>query len=487
MSARPTALLDAWTRWEGAVECAETGRCWTAASLRAAAERLAADLAESGVEAGALVALLVSNTAAFPTALMALLLHGAHPVLCPANIKSVELSRDAKRCGFRWALHDFGHISGLDSDSHCVRSVHSAAGAELSLLDLGGDGLVPALGSAGVVLHSTSGTYGHASFCIRNQDVAVAEAENFLERITPYRRARVRMTTPLSHAYAYGFGWVASLLSDSTLVLASHFNAKSVLAAEHARPSDIVALVPPMARAFVSMASREDSPRFAPCVFYAGAPCPDPVLKGFEATFPSRVFAIYGSTETGAICSNFSLDSGAGSGVGRPLAGVSISVDQPEAYASLGAGTGEICVRSTSMMQGYFGPSTRWTSDGAFPTGDVGRLVGEDVVLLARMKEVVNLGGLKVDPAEVEAVLMAHPAVADAAVYPGRAGDRGEFVQAAVVLSSADCTVDALRRHCVNQLAEHKVPVAVHVVDSLPRTASGKCLKIRCPGFPALS
>ena len=485
MSARPTALLDAWTRWEGAVECAASGRCWSAEVLRREADRLSLELAEAGVERGALVALLVSNTAAFPVALMAVLQHGAHPVLCSATMKSVELSRDAARCGFRWALHAFAGPSELQRDAHHVRTIHSVAGAELSLLDLDGGGPVPALGTAGVVLHPTSGTYGHASFCIRDQDVAVAEAENFLERITPYRRARVRMTTPLSHAYAYGFGWVASLLTDSTLVLASHFNAKSVLAAEDTTPSDIVALVPPMARAFASLGSIEGSPRFAPWVFYAGAPCPDSVLEAFEDTFPSRLFAIYGSTETGAISSNFSLDAGAGLGVGWPLAGVSVSVERPEAYESLGSGVGEICVRSTSMMQGYFGPSTRWTADGAFPTGDVGRLVGDDVVLLARMKEVVNLGGLKVDPAEVETVLMTHPAVADAAVYPGRAGERGEFVQAAVVLSNADCTVDALRRHCVSQLAEHKVPVAVHIVDSLPRTASGKCLKIRCPGFPA--
>ena len=99
-----------------------------------------------------------------------------------------------------------------------------------------------------MILHATSGTYGHASFCVRDQQVAVAEADNFIAGIPPYRRARVRVATPLSHAYAYGFGLVGCLRTHSTLVLESHFNPKVLLAREREQPSDLAVLVPPMLR-----------------------------------------------------------------------------------------------------------------------------------------------------------------------------------------------------------------------------------------------
>lgn len=500
MATGPRALLDAWVGWTGGVACQETARVWPAPALRAAATQLGRELADAGVVPGDLVALLISNTVAFPVALMALLERGAHPVLLPVGTRSAELERQAAQCGVGWALHDFLAVnSGLDPQRHRCVATLSTATLSLSLLDLGDAEPAPpdALDPAGVLLHPTSGTYGHASFCVRDQRVAVAEGRNLLACVTPYAGVRMRVTTPLSHAFAFGFGLVSALLSQSTLVVDSHLNPRRLLAQEQADPSHIVALVPPVARLLSALGAQPGAQpaRFAPLVFYAGAPCPGPVRAAFEAAFPSRLLAIYGSTETGAISCSYTPGPAPGQdlGVGRPLPGVSVTLRDQAAYRDLGGphepggGVGEVVVRSTSMMQGYWRAAARWVGEGAFPTGDLGRLVDGRLTLVGRVKEMINLGGLKVDPAEVEAVLLRHPNVVDAAVYPGRRPNGDELVQGAVVLHDPQGGTEALRQHCLAELSEGKVPVRLHVLDALPRTPSGKCLKVRCPGFPARS
>ena len=453
------AILDAWAAWEGGIDCHESRRSWTAGELRSEAERLKSDLAAAGVKPGVLVALVLSNTAVFPVALVASLSLGAHPVLLSAGTPAAALRRIVERCGIGWAIHDFlGPNSTLEPDAYRRVATFSSAGIDVALLDTGDADVLadPMLGGNAVVLHPTSGTYGHASFCVRNQDVAVAEARNFLDRIVPYRDVRVRVTTPLSHAYAYGFGLVASLLSHSTLVLDSHFNPRRLLESERRRPSDIVALVPPAARLLAGLCTPDLDGGFAPLAFFAGAPCPVAVKAAFEEAFDTRLFAIYGSTETGGIATSYVDEGSEPLGVGRPLPGVDVSIGRTGEFASLGAGTGEVTVRSTSMMQGYWRADTRWVSPGAFATGDVGREVDGSLTLVGRAREIINVGGFKVDPAEVEVVLLEHPAVVDVAVYPGERPEGGEFVQGAVQLRDPAPDMEALRGHCLERLEETK-------------------------------
>jgi acyl-CoA synthetase (AMP-forming)/AMP-acid ligase II len=136
------------------------------------------------------------------------------------------------------------------------------------------------------------------------------------------------------------------------------------------------------------------------------------------------------------------------------------------------------------MMQGYLpGIASPFTPIDIHPTGDIAAIDGDgNLRVVGRIRDIINLGGMKVDPADVETVLMEHPSVRDAAVYPGLRPNGAEFVQAAVV-SAAD--PDTLRRHCLAELDAHKVPSVIHIVAKLPRTPSGKCLKVQCPGYPA--
>jgi len=195
-----------------------------------------------------------------------------------------------------------------------------------------------------------------------------------------------------------------------------------------------------------------------------------------------NIFAILGSTETGGITTSYTRGNQQ-SGVGCALHDVSIGIANQDRYQELGDGVGELRVRSTSMMQGYLPALAPVHPSDYFPTGDIGFVDGDGALtLVGRTRDIINIGGMKVDPSEVEAVLLAHPMVDDAATYLGLREDGTEFVQAAIVGEKTG--IDSVRAHCVDQLDRHKVPTAIHIVTEIPRTPSGKILKGNCPGYP---
>ena len=124
-------------------------------------------------------------------------------------------------------------------------------------------------------------------------------------------------------------------------------------------------------------------------------------------------------------------------------------------------------------------PPARWPSDGWLHTGDLGRFDERGrLEIIGRKADTIVTGGENVAPAEVEAALLEHPAVADAAVHPRADPEWGEAVVATVVLrDGCEREPEELRDHCAARLAGFKVPKAVQFADRLPRTASGKLLR----------
>jgi acyl-CoA synthetase (AMP-forming)/AMP-acid ligase II len=204
---------------------------------------------------------------------------------------------------------------------------------------------------------------------------------------------------------------------------------------------------------------------------------PPELLAAIKAAFRGTVTRVYyGSTEAGpaSMLADRDLATRPGS-VGLPPPGVSIRLTD----------AGEVCVHSELLMDGYFeqpdataealqpfeagGP--RW-----YRTGDVGALDDDGYLsIVGRVRDVLRTGGETVAPAEVEAALADHPAVADVAVVGIPDPQWGDVVCAVVVPvqgRAADCTVEALRAHCEGRLAPFKQPRRVEIVDELPRTAA---------------
>jgi len=154
-----------------------------------------------------------------------------------------------------------------------------------------------------------------------------------------------------------------------------------------------------------------------------------------------------------------------------------------ESGSALPAGTpGEVVIRGPGVMAGYLAAAEvneRAFFGEWFRTGDQGVLEDGYLRLVGRLKEIILRGGENISPLEVEEALLAHEAVAEAVVY-GIPDDRyGQVVGSAVVLRDPSTAVEELLEHCRAQLAAFKVPRIVHVVESIPRTPTGKVQRPR--------
>ena len=162
-----------------------------------------------------------------------------------------------------------------------------------------------------------------------------------------------------------------------------------------------------------------------------------------------------------------------------PAAGPEVAImDQSDNILSAGA-TGEIVIRGPNVTEGYEGnpeANEEAFSSGWFRTGDQG-VIDEDgyLTITGRLKEIINRGGEKISPREVDEVLMDHPAVAQVVTFAIPHEKLGEEVGAAVVLSDrGDVEENALRVFVGERLADFKVPRTIHVMEEIPRGPTGK-------------
>jgi acyl-CoA synthetase (AMP-forming)/AMP-acid ligase II len=220
-------------------------------------------------------------------------------------------------------------------------------------------------------------------------------------------------------------------------------------------------------------------------VVMGGGPATPSLVREARDGFGAPVAVRYSCTEAAIGVGTALTDppEDAEESVGRPLAGVELAVLDPDDDARrVPAGeVGAVCLRSSAVMSGYWGDEAAtkaaFTDDGFVRTGDLGWVDERGRLHLAgRIKEMYVRGGYNVFPLEVEAVLAAHPAVAAVAVVPIPDAVMGEKGVAVVVPSdpTAPPALDDLRAFAASQLAKHKLPEAVRVVDELPLTAMEK-------------
>ncbi len=213
----------------------------------------------------------------------------------------------------------------------------------------------------------------------------------------------------------------------------------------------------------------------------AGAPLPGEVRQELEQILRIRVLNDYGMTETGPIATDAFIpgDRVPGS-VGRS-SGLDIGILDDTGELLPPDFVGEIGVRGPAVFAGYLdNHEANRTSfrNGWFCTGDLGRLDQEgNIFVTGRLKEMINRGGEKIVPGEVDLVLASHPAVLDAAAFSIPHPTLGEDVACAVVLRPVDgtaATTTELRRFAAQRLASYKVPRRICIVDQIPRGEQGK-------------
>jgi acyl-CoA synthetase (AMP-forming)/AMP-acid ligase II len=146
--------------------------------------------------------------------------------------------------------------------------------------------------------------------------------------------------------------------------------------------------------------------------------------------------------------------------------------------------SGEVVIQGPNVIDGYDDnpeADARSFTNGWFRTGDQGFLDSAGyLTLVGRLKEMINRGGEKIAPHEVDEVLLKHASVGEAASFGVPHPTWGEVVEAAVVLRG-EATEAQILRHCKDHLAEFKVPTKVHIVDSIPKGSTGKVQRARMP------
>ena len=214
-----------------------------------------------------------------------------------------------------------------------------------------------------------------------------------------------------------------------------------------------------------------------------GASMPGEVIRAFADKFGGAILEGYGLTETAGTATFRNLDGAPKVGtVGTALPGFTIEVRDPDGTPLRDDEVGEIFIKGPTVMTGYWNRPEATASeliDGWLRTGDIGSMDTEgDVRIIDRAKDLIIRGGYNVYPREVEEVLYTHPDIVEVAVVGVPDSHYGEEIAAVIaVRSGATLTTDTLREWAKERLSAYKVPRIVHVVDELPKGATGKILK----------
>lgn len=335
-----------------------------------------------------------------------------------------------------------------------------------------------------LILHTSGTTSRPKRVPIRHRNLATSVA-NVAEtyRLGPEDRSLCVM--PLFHIHGIVASLLSTLATGGTVICPPGFDGLRFWqwVAEF-RPTWYSA-VPTMHQALLARAERNLAViRSHPFRFVrsSSAPLPPVVMERMEALLETPVLESYGMTEASHQMTSNPLPPAprkAGSvGIGI---GVDVAVMDESGQLLPQGAIGEVVVRGGNVIDGYENnPEANAAAfvDGWFRTGDQGRLDADGYLsLTGRIKELINRGGEKISPLEIDNALLRHPAVAEALAFAVPHPTLGEEVHAAVVLK-AEVTERELRAHCAELLADFKVPRQIHILDAIPRGATGKLQRI---------
>ncbi|GAA1858027.1 long-chain fatty acid--CoA ligase [Pseudonocardia ailaonensis] len=287
---------------------------------------------------------------------------------------------------------------------------------------------------------------------------------------------------PLFHAFGQTCVQNNAVQAGATVTLLPRFTAEGALQVIERDGVTVLQGVPTMYVALLDAGGGvADTATLRLCVS-GGAALPAEILRSFADVFGVPILEGYGLSETSPTSSfNHRGDTRAGS-IGKPLSGVEMKIVD-DTGAELAAGeVGEIVIKGPNVMKGYWNrpeETAAAVKDGWFRTGDIGRRDADGFFFIVdRKKDLIIRGGYNVYPREVEELLYEHPAVLEAAVVGVPDPTYGEEVAAAVVLKpGADASAEQLREYVKDRISPQKYPRHVWLVDSLPKTATGKIVK----------
>ena len=450
-------------------------------------ERVAELLAGAGVQPGKAVSIVLPNSLEFMAVFLAVARAGA--IAAPLN--SAYTTDE-----FHFYMEDAeAQLAILPEGEHAGREAAGQLGiptmeaslddAGRTVLSRGGDVLTarrdapaPSPDDVALFLH-TSGTTSRPKGVPLTHGNLAASIKNIGDtyRLTPNDKAMVVM--PLFHVHGLIGVSLSTLSTGGSLVIPPRFSASRFWGEQKDSGATWYSAVPTIHQILLARADDEGAPhesfRLIRSCSSALAPA---VFEQLESRFGAPVLEAYGMTEASHQMSSNLLPPGERmpGTVGKGT-GVDIAIMDDDGNLLSAGERAEVVIRGANVTHGYHNnpdANAEAFTNGWFRTGDQGFLEADGTLTLTgRIKELINRGGEKISPLEVDAALLGHPAVAEAVCFGVPHTMYGEAVQAAVVVSG-DTDEDAIRAYCGEHLAGFKVPDRVYIIDTMPRTATGK-------------
>lgn len=477
-----TLLDDAVARSGDHVALRVDDREWSYAELGRLVDRTAAFLAGRGVDVGSRIGLSAGNSPEFVAVVFAAARLGATLVMVSTAWRDREVVHALGITEPTHLVHDGSGAAALDQLARDRKVIHvdelraapdhgPVASAPVSLDDL-------------AVMVFSSGTTGLPKAVRHSHRTMHHATRHWVETLGLTSEDRLQIATPPFHILGL-LNLYAVVAAGAGVRLHRRFDLEAVLTAVERDRITIEMAVAPIA---LAMASHPDLERFdlssLRYIMWGATPVTASVAETVTRRSGVRFLAAYGASELPVIAVNpidrpdeWRLDS-----VGLPPPGVELRVVDLDTDEVLPPGAvGELQARSPSLMVGYLPDDANAAAfaDGWYRTGDVGTVDAAGwVTITDRVKEMVKVNGFQVAPAEVEGVLLGHPAVRDCAVF-GVPDDRtGEAVVAAVVVADgAQVGADELKELVAAQLASYKRVAEVRFMAQIPRLPSGKVLR----------
>ncbi|MHB8524826.1 MAG: class I adenylate-forming enzyme family protein [Candidatus Acidiferrales bacterium] len=492
----PARISDVIKLWAGRSPdhpaLAETSGTWSYRQLALAVDETVAWLVESGVRPGDRVMIVCENCRGGVAILLALANLDAWPVLVNARLSAREIDQIRNHCGARRVIYTTS--VSPHAREHAERD--GAAIEEVAALGVIGVGPLnentepepidsnPANRVAALIY--TSGTTGLPKGVMlthRNLLFVAAVSAN-IRSLKP--ADRVFGILPVSHIVGLSVVLLGALISGATLYLSPRFDPMTARAMLEKERLTVMLGAPAMFAQFLDYAKLRHikSLKFPALriISASGGPLHQSVKAAVEDLFGLVLHNGYGVTECSPNIAQIRPESPrTDDSVGLIFPGVEAKLVAFDRESVKPGEVGELWVRGPNVMKGYYRASEETAAainaEGWFNTRDLARFEGENLFIVGRTKEMIVHFGFNVYPAEVEAVLTAHPLVARAAVVGRPVTGDEEVVAFVEPLPGSPLTVPDLAEHSARHLAPYKRPSQIVIVAELPMTATGKIMK----------
>ena len=486
----PATLLDLLNAAPGgrpALLIPESGARITYDSLRRQVSAAAGVLAGAGIERGQRIALALPNGPAVIVSFLAASVAGTAAPLNPAYryeefcfyledtdarllVLPPEGAEDARR-------------AAADRKIPIVIAETSASG-EVSISGAARDVSTPTPEDIALILHTSGSTGRPKRVPLKHLNLALS-ARNIVNTygLSPDDVSLCLM--PLFHVHGLVASTLSTLLSGGTVVVPARFNPLSFWRTVRESGATWYSAVPTIHQLILARSGSGAKPAGAESLRFirsCSAPLPVEMAEKLEALTGAPVLEAYGMTEAShQMASNPLPPKARKFGTVGTATGIQIGIMTGTGELLPAGGKGEVVIRGPSVIQAYENnPEADAKSfvRGWFRTGDEGVLDdGGYLRLTGRIKELINRGGEKIAPREIDEALLTHPAVSEAVCFGVPHPTWGEEVAAAVVLREPSTEAELIA-YCRDRLADFKCPKKLYIVKSIPRTATGKVQRL---------